>query len=65
MANNKTVEENLQKMKNMKVYTKDQILDILKDWEFVNPNLVSDGRGEFSDVYKLTEENLNKLSKLL
>lgn len=65
MANHKTVEDNLQKIKNMKIYTPEDIINILRDWQFVNPNLVSDGRGEFSDVYKLTEDNLKSLSKLL
>ena len=48
-----------------KLFTKEQILNKLKDWQFVNPTLVSDGRGEFSDVYKLNSSNLKDLENLL
>ena len=50
---------------NKELYNKEQIIDKLKGWEFVNPNLVSDGLGEFPDSYSLTEKNLESLKKLL
>ena len=43
--------------------TKDtlKVIDILRDFHIVNPDLVSDGYGEFPDVYKLTELQLTTL----
>ena len=42
---------------------KEEILELLKDWEFINPELTSDGHGEFPYGYKLTESNLKRLSE--
>lgn len=50
---------------NKELYSKEQIIDILRDWEFTNPELTSDGHGEFPDSYSLTEKNLESLKKLL
>jgi predicted DNA-binding transcriptional regulator AlpA len=43
--------------------TKKEILELLRDWEFINPKLVSDGYGEFPNGYKLTESNLRSLEQ--
>ena len=50
---------------NKELYNKGQIIEKLKGWEFVSPNLVSDGHGDFPNSYSLTEKNLESLKKLL
>ena len=42
---------------------KEEIIELLRDWEFINPKLVSDGHGEFPYGYKLTEQNLSRLEE--
>ena len=41
--------------------TKEELIQILKEWRIVNPELISDGRGEYADVYKLSPENIKSL----
>lgn len=43
--------------------SKEEIIELLRDWKFINPNLVSDGYGEFPNGYKLTESNLRSLEQ--
>lgn len=48
-----------------KMYSRDEIINFLKDWTFTNPTLVSDGHEEYSDSYKLSPKNLEDLKENL
>lgn len=52
----------------VKVYTLEELIEVLMDVEFVNPfhvEKVSDGHGEFPDGYKLTVVGGERLKKEL
>ena len=42
-----------------------KVINLMRELRIVNPNLISDGYGEFPDVYQLSESDLEKIAKLL
>ena len=46
-------------------WSREEVVEFLKDWIFTNPILVSDGHGEFPDSYKLSPKNLEDLKQNL
>jgi hypothetical protein len=38
--------------------SKGEVIELMRDWIFVNPTLVESGYGEFPDSYKLSDKNL-------
>lgn len=42
-----------------------EIMKILSDQRLVNPPLIDDGYGEFPDVYKIGDSNLEKIKEKL
>ena len=44
---------------------REQIIEILKEYEFINPTHISDGYGEFPDTYKMKESDAVKLTELI
>lgn len=39
----------------------EKVIEILKEFKLVNPVLVSDGHGQYPDVYKISESDLDEI----